>query len=232
MILAKSAILEALESGDIVINTVAEGVDVKNQISANSVDLSLGRYLKIYDTGTKQWHEHDLIERPLELRPYMLVLGITNEWVYSNKYVPKLFDKSSCGRSFLTSINGGAGLGDLGFGGHYTLEIKADMPVTLKYGMLISQMVFIEAKGQGDYNESGRYSNEFTGEHPRPEPNKGFKNVFDLNPIVNSVWAGKENLYDPSSDRSVGLKDAVWNKAEVRPDKSNITFDLMFVKNK
>lgn len=183
MILAKSAILEALENKDIVINTVAEGVDVKNQISANSVDLSLGRYLKIYNHNDNTWLDFDLLNGygTCEIQPGALVLGITNEWVYSSKYVPKLFDKSSCGRSFLTSINGGAGLADLGFRGFITLEIKADMPVTLKYGMLISQMVFIEAKGQGDYKESGRYSNEFTGEHPKPEPNKGFKNVFDLN---------------------------------------------------
>jgi hypothetical protein len=109
-----------------------------------------------------------------------LVLGVTNEWVQCHGFYPSLRDKSSMGRNFSTAINGGAGSGDDRFGGHYTLEIKSDIPLTLSYGMLIAQMIFHETVGEGDYNDSGRYANEFTGDHPVPEECKGFKNVFDI----------------------------------------------------
>jgi hypothetical protein len=120
------------------------------------------------------------MEGPYTMVEGDLILGVTNEWIQCNGFYPSLRDKSSMGRNFSTAINGGAGSGDDRFGGHYTLEIKSDIPLTLTYGMLIAQMIFHETVGEGDYNEGGRYANEFTGNHPIPEECKGFKNVFDI----------------------------------------------------
>jgi dCTP deaminase len=179
MVLAKSKIIEAVNEGKIVIKSVIEGYDYKMLLGANSLDLTLGRFIKVC-TAHFQWQTIDLMEGPYTMVEGDLILGVTNEWIKCHGFYPSLRDKSSMGRNFSTAINGGAGSGDVGFGGHYTLEIKSDIPLTLPYGMLIVQMIFHETVGEGDYNESGRYANEFTGDHPVPEECKGFKNVFDI----------------------------------------------------
>jgi deoxycytidine triphosphate deaminase len=186
MVLAKSKIIEAVNDGKIVIKSVIEGYDYKMLLGANSLDLTLGRFIKVCSTHF-QWQTIDLMEGPYTMVEGDLVLGVTNEWIQCHGFYPSLRDKSSMGRNFSTAINGGAGSGDDRFGGHYTLEIKSDIPLTLTYGMLIAQMIFHETVGEGNYNDGGRYANEFTGNHPIPEECKGFKNVFDIikaNPCV------------------------------------------------
>jgi deoxycytidine triphosphate deaminase len=186
MVLAKSKVIEAVNEGKIVIKSVIEGYDYKMLLGANSLDLTLGRFIKVCSTHF-QWQTIDLMEGPYTMVEGDLVLGVTNEWIQCHGFYPSLRDKSSMGRNFSTAINGGAGSGDDRFGGHYTLEIKSDIPLTLSYGMLIAQMIFHETVGEGNYNDGGRYANEFTGEHPIPEECKGFKNVFDIikaNPCV------------------------------------------------
>jgi deoxycytidine triphosphate deaminase len=179
MVLAKSKIIQSVNEGKIVIKSVIEGYDYKMLLGANSLDLTLGRFIKVC-TAHFQWKTIDLMEGPYTMVEGDLILGVTNEWIQCNGFYPSLRDKSSMGRNFSTAINGGAGSGDDRFGGHYTLEIKSEIPLTLTYGMLIAQIIFHETVGDGDYSDGGRYANEFTGEHPTPEECKGFKNIFDI----------------------------------------------------
>jgi dCTP deaminase len=198
MVLAKSKIIQSVNEGKIVIKSVIEGYDYKMLLGPNSLDLTLGRFIKVCTTHF-QWQTIDLMEQSYTMVEGDLILGVTNEWIQCNGFYPSLRDKSSMGRNFTTAINGGAGSGDIGFGGHYTLEIKSEIPLTLTYGMLIAQIIFHETVGDGDYSDGGRYANEFTGEHPTPEECKGFKNIFDIIEANTCVVGAKPKECDVSS---------------------------------
>ena len=211
MVLAKSKIIKAIESQKIIIKSVIEGYDYKQLLGANSLDLTLGKWIKVY-SQTDGWKNIDLSSCQYRIEKGDLVLGVTNEWIFCDGFYPSLRDKSSMGRNFSTAINGGAGSGDNRFAGHYTIEIKSEIPLTLTYGMLIVQIVFHEAVGDGDYNDGGRYANEFTGEHPKPEECKGFKNVFDIieakTCVVDSGFEGIQQ-YDVSKKCYIyGIEDS------------------------
>lgn len=190
MILVKSGILEALQNETIIIRS-SLGFDAEKQISTNSVDLTLAARMYAINrlwtvdsisgqfTNDKGNNVHPVLINLSDhmmgyvLDPAFVYLAVTNEYIYTNAYVPYLKDKSSMGRMFCpTHFN--AGLGDVGFAGHYTLEIAPSLPTVVYENMMVCQIAFEKASApvENDYLTEGRYNNTFSNT-PLPTRSKG-----------------------------------------------------------
>lgn len=136
-------------------------------INSNSYDVTLGGKLMEYrslvldikDESTLETSSRNIPPKGYLLLPGRGVLGTTIERVHTDRYVPILNGKSTCGRLFLT-IHQTAGFGDHGFDGRWTLEIMAmDRPVKLYCGMRIGQIVFETLVGEPEPYD-GKYQGQ------------------------------------------------------------------------
>ena len=148
MILSDSAILAALEKGDIVI----EPFD-RAHLGSNSYDVHLSPHVAMYEAEVLDARTHNRVHRftiPPEgfvLRPGELYLGSTVEYTESHRHLPILDGKSSVGRLGI-DIHATAGIGDVGFCGHWTLELSVSKPVRVYAGMPIGQIVYYRVEGE------------------------------------------------------------------------------------
>ena len=153
-ILLHNEIKEAIEKNDIYMHP-----KVMEHISVNSVDVTLSNQLKIYTTeilDMKSRNSTRTIEIPEEgyiLQPGELYLGMTNEAIGSDVYVPMYEGRSSMARLGIQS-HISAGFGDLGFMSNWTLEITVVKPVKIYPNIRIGQVYFHKP-------ELGSYVNKF-----------------------------------------------------------------------
>jgi dCTP deaminase len=197
MILSDRQIKQAIEHGDIVIDPF----DPK-ALGTNSYDVHLGDVLLTYepqlledlfshapDSQTRrlgqmhgldckreaQVERHEISVLGYVLEPGQLYLGATKEYTRTHKYVPFLDGKSSVGRLGIT-IHCTAGRGDVGFAGHWTMEIHVVHPVRVYAGMPIGQLIYFET-GDVDvpYDEKpdAKYRD---ARDPNPQPSRMWKN--------------------------------------------------------
>jgi dCTP deaminase len=147
MILTDKKILEAIESGAIVI----EPFD-RNCLGTNSYDVHLGKYLAVYKDRVLDARKHNQIdtfemeEEGFVLQPGTLYLGVTEEYTETHNSVPFLEGKSSIGRLGI-DIHATAGKGDVGFSNTWTLEISCTQPVRVYPGMPIGQLIYFLIDG-------------------------------------------------------------------------------------
>lgn len=141
MLLAKDAIRQAVECGDIEIRPFNA-----EQLNPNSYDLRLSQHLATYrqdqvlDAKNAPAIERFSIPKSgILLRPGKLYLGSTEEVTYTRKYVPGIEGRSSVGRLGI-NIHATAGFGDIGFCGAWTLEISVVEPVRIYAGMRLCQI--------------------------------------------------------------------------------------------
>ncbi len=192
MILTKKEILARMERG-----TLSVSPFDPRYLTPQGYDLHLGKNLFVLSkTGAgyvdtkadcapmfRQVHTND--DGAFELWPGKLYLGVTVEHTASLDTVPQMEGKSSLGRLGIES-HVCAGMGDLGFVGHWTLEIRVTMPTLLYPGMPIGQLVWHTVEGEYDetYLQTGSYNNA-AQENPMPVfPNlhaKGWQ-FMDLKP--------------------------------------------------
>lgn len=149
----------AKEGKDIIITPFNE-----NQVGPNSYDLRLNNKLRTYALGYKgnpQVNKNylDMREEPelgdeieipesgLILTPGILYLGSTVEYTETHNLVPMLEGRSSIGRLGL-AIHVTAGFGDVGFGGHWTLEIFCIHPVKIYPFERVCQIYYHALKGE------------------------------------------------------------------------------------
>ncbi len=164
MILSDSAILKAIEKGEIVINPFK-----REALGSNSYDVHLSKHLAIYkdkELDAKKHNEIDHFEIPEEgylLLPGELYLGSTLEYTETHKHLPILDGKSSVGRLGI-DIHATAGIGDVGFYGHWTLEISVQKPVRVYAKMPIGQIIFYTVEGEVlnpyDKKKDAKYSKQ------------------------------------------------------------------------
>lgn len=175
MILSDARILEAVEHGDITIEPFHN-----KQLGTNSYDVCLGRTLAWYDDiilDSKKDNPVVYREIPDEgfiLCPNRLYLGVTEEYVGSNKYVPFLDGKSSAGRLGI-SVHVTAGRGDLGFHNHWTMEIFVVQAVRVYAGMPLAQFIFFDSSPAlvpYDKKPTAKYH----GREKKPRPSAMWKN--------------------------------------------------------
>lgn len=148
MILSDKKILEAIETGDIVI----EPYD-RNCLGTNSYDVHLSKYLAVYEDEVLDAKKHNKIkeiiipEEGFVLQPGTLYLGVTQEYTETHNSVPFLEGKSSIGRLGI-DIHATAGKGDVGFCNTWTLEISCVHPVRVYAGMPVGQLIYFTVEGE------------------------------------------------------------------------------------
>ena len=153
MILSDRSIREALASGRIVIEPLAE-----DALQPASVDIRLDRQFRVFRNHRDSYidvrepsenlTELEAVEddEPFVLHPGEFVLGSTLERVtLGDDIVSRVEGKSSLGRLGLL-IHSTAGYVDSGWDGHLTMELSnvANLPIRLYYGMKIGQLSFLE----------------------------------------------------------------------------------------
>lgn len=108
-------------------------------------------------------------ERGTELQPGEVYLGVTDEWTETHHHIPKFEGVSTLAR-YGVFVHITAGVGDIGFTGHWTLEIVTVKPVVVYPHMRIGQLLFSEPSGAviDNYSDKGHYYGEFQ-EDPQPQ---------------------------------------------------------------
>jgi len=164
-ILTKSAILAAIKDEQIVISPFHE-----KALTPNGYDLHLGKNMLVLQPGrivdvrtdlTDKYREvHIEDDGSIRLEPGRLYLGVTQEYTQTFGHLPIMEGKSSLARMGI-SVHCCAGFGDVGFCGHWTLEITVTNSTVLIPGMPIGQVVYhtIEGDAGEGYNKTGSYNN-------------------------------------------------------------------------
>lgn len=161
-ILSKSAILAERGKGNIVIEPF-----YPEQLGASGYDLHLGAnmYMLRKDVAidpkkdVSQFYEAFHINEYAILKPNTLYLGVTVEYTEAHGFVPVMEGKSSLGREGIAS-HWCAGMGDVGFCGHWTLEIVVINPTIVYAGMPIGQLIWNTVEGdiEDSYRDTGSYN--------------------------------------------------------------------------
>ncbi|MEE8338093.1 MAG: dCTP deaminase [Dehalococcoidia bacterium] len=153
MVLSDRSIAEALASGRLVIEPIAE-----EALQPASVDIRLDRQFRVFRNYRDSFidvrepveglTELETIEddQPFVLHPGEFVLGSTLERItLPADLVARVEGKSSLGRLGLL-VHATAGYVDPGWDGHLTMELSnaANLPIRLYYGMKIGQLSFLE----------------------------------------------------------------------------------------
>lgn len=148
MILTDSEILKNIEYGAIEITPF----DIKN-LGSNSYDVHISNTLTIYTEPILNPLKNNatinifINEDGYLLLPGKLYLAVTNEFTYTPLHVPFLDGVSSLARLGL-NIHATAGVGDIGFRNHWTLELSVIQPLMIYPNMRIGQIYFFEPKGK------------------------------------------------------------------------------------
>ena len=178
MILSDKKILEAIESGEIVIEPFH-----RRCLGTNSYDVHLSKYLATYRNkvlDARQHNEIDHFEIPEEgfiLQPGTLYLGATAEYTETFNSVPFLEGKSSVGRLGI-DIHATAGKGDVGFCNSWTLEISCTMPVRVYAGMPIGQLIYFTVEGDIERLYNKKQDAKYNTRTIRPVESMMWKNKF------------------------------------------------------
>ena len=164
MILTDKTIHDEINEGNIVIEPFNP-----NNLGTNSYDLTLSNTLILYtervlDVRKKNPSAPMIIPAEgLILQPNVIYLASTVEYTETLRHVPVIQGKSSLGRLGLF-VHVTAGFGDVGFKGHWTLELVCVQRIKIYPGMKIAQIVYHEIsempKISYDKKEDAKYSNQ------------------------------------------------------------------------
>ena len=158
MILTASEIKDQLGS-----NIIIDPFD-ESQLNPNSYNLCLYNELLVYEeivldmNRPNRFRRYSIPEDGIVLNPNQLYLARTIERTETRNLVPMVQGRSSVGRLGLF-VNVTAGFGNVGFCGHWTLELCAVQPVRIYPSVAICQIVFHNLKGDVTEYESGKYQN-------------------------------------------------------------------------
>lgn len=178
MILSDTRILEEVEKGSIIISPYD-----RSKLGSNSYDVHLGKTLAIYKDSVLDAKKHNEVvhfEIPEEgyvLQPNQLYLGVTFEYTETHAHVPFLEGKSSTGRLGI-DIHATAGKGDIGFCGHWTLEISCKIPVRIYAGMPIGQLIYFPLEGDVSISYDKKQNAKYSYQPDHPVESMMWKNVF------------------------------------------------------
>lgn len=161
-------------SGDDILAHRGHGLDITpfnlSQVNPNSYNVRLAPELlkcvsPVLDMKSPgDYGELTLPQNGLVLFPGRLYLGRTVERIKSRDFVPMIEGRSSVGRLGM-AIHVTAGFGDLGFDGHFTLEISVLVPLIVYPDVQIAQVAFHAISNPGRRYE-GKYAHD--GSFPVP----------------------------------------------------------------
>lgn len=124
-------------------------------LNPNSYNLTLHDEIMVYEEVVLDMAKANRVRRipipreGLVLSPNQLYLGRTVERTETHNLVPQIEGRSSVGRLGLF-VHVTAGFGDVGFVGHWTLEMFAVQPVRIYPGVPICQIFYHEITGAFD----------------------------------------------------------------------------------
>ncbi len=156
--------------------------DEKN-LGSNSYDVHLSKYLATYNDQILDAKKHNTIkhfeipEDGLILKPGELYLGSTVEYTETFDLVPILEGKSSTGRLGI-DIHATAGVGDVGFCGHWTLEISVTKPVKVYPNMPIGQILYHKVDGEVQNPYHKKTNAKYNAQQAKPKESMMWKNKF------------------------------------------------------
>ena len=119
-------------------------------------------YKRVWDWKSPVAYKEIIIpEEGFVLEKGRLYLGVLTEKVGSDKYVPELKDKSSWAREG-KDLRKGAGFGDIGWEGYFTVEIKSDYNAMIYPNEAVCQVVFHNVEGDLslNYKQTGNYNDQ------------------------------------------------------------------------
>jgi dCTP deaminase len=176
MILTDKTIYDEIALKNIVIEPLIEA-----NIGTNSVDLTLSKTLLMYTDHVldvrKKPQTVDMIipEEGLILKPGILYLASTVEFTKTLKHVPILHGKSSLARLGLY-IHITAGYGDVGFAGHWTLELCCVQPIKIYAGMKIAQICYHDISEMPSIDYASKADAKYSNQGSDPVPSKNYLN--------------------------------------------------------
>jgi len=136
----------------------------KSLLNPNSYNFRLGHVIKTYKTHCLDTKRHNRCEttriseeQGICLQPNQIYLGHTYEQMGSDFYVPLIGGRSSTGRLGLF-VHITAPLGDIGYYGCWTLQLKATVPLRIYPKQTIGQIIFVASWGKRTLYK-GKYSN-------------------------------------------------------------------------
>jgi len=172
-VLVDSDILDAIDRGALVI----EPFD-RECLGTNSYDVHISSKLLTYDTEDaldcrkqNKTAEHTIGPNGFVLQPGTLYLASTIEYTESLEYLPLLNGKSSLGRLGL-SIHVTAGTGDVGFRGHWTMELFVIHPLRVYAGMAIGQLLWFTTNDLPDVPYNLKPNAKYNNRDPLPQASK------------------------------------------------------------
>lgn len=164
MILTDHTITAEINNGNIVVEPF-----IPENLGTNSIDLTLYNTLILYTDSILDVRKKNLSApmiipaEGLILQPNVIYLASTVEYTETLRHVPVIQGKSSLGRLVLF-VHVTAGFGDVGFKGHWTLELVCVQRIKIYPGMKIAQIVYHEIsempKISYDKKEDAKYSNQ------------------------------------------------------------------------
>lgn len=188
MILTDFAILQHLHNKTIVIEPFN-----RECLGSNSYDVHLSEHIAVYQyqkgvmvLDAKKENpisRYTIPEEGLILYPGELYLGSTVEYTETHKHVPILEGKSSTGRLGI-DIHATAGFGDIGFCGHWTLEISVKVAVRVYAGMPIGQLAYHLATGQVIRPYNKKKDAKYAGQSHLPQGSAMWKNFENKKDVV------------------------------------------------
>jgi dCTP deaminase len=157
-------------SGFEIMRELGVGLDISpfkvENVNPNSYDVELHNELLVYDKyilDSKDDNATSLVKIPesgIILYPGKLYLGRTSEYTNTTQFAPMLSGRSSLGRLGL-AVHVTAGFGDVGFIGHWTLELCVVQPIRIYAGTKIAQLHYYLI--DGDYETyKGKYHNNLS----------------------------------------------------------------------
>lgn len=158
MILTGPEILARLGK-DIIIDPFDERL-----LNPNSYNLRLHDELLVYEEivldmkRPNRFRRYSIPPEGFVLQPNQLYLGRTIERTETYNLCPMIEGRSSIARLGL-SVHVSGGFGDVGFRGHWTLELSAIQPVRIYAGVPVCQIYFHTLEGEVVEYDSGKYQN-------------------------------------------------------------------------
>lgn len=136
----------------------------ENRINPNSYNLTLADEIMTYNETAldmkkdNPWTLGKIPEEGILLQPNRLYLCRTAEYTETNGLVPMIEGRSSVGRLGLF-VHITAGFGDVGFKGHWTLELSCIQPIRIYAGVEICQIFYHTIEGEYE-NYVGKYTGQ------------------------------------------------------------------------
>lgn len=185
MILTYKDIEDHMATGSIVVTPFNP-----EALGTNSYDVHLARTLLTYTEGADpilldckkqpKTYEYTITDAGFVLRPGKLYLACTQEYTETHQHIPFLEGKSSLGRLGL-NIHVTAGKGDVGFCGHWTMEMTVVHPLRIYAGMPIGQLIYHSISSLPEIDYAAKASQKYAAQHthsddPKPVASRMYRN--------------------------------------------------------